>query len=89
MVPLAREAHLAVLMIGYSDPLVRRLASLARPSPPDGCCGSWLAKGLEPMRSIVMPSLSHQTESFERLNKALGLAKGTPWHAVIGANGER
>jgi hypothetical protein len=30
------------------------------------------------MRSIAMPSLSHQTESFERLNKALGLAKGTP-----------
>ena len=30
------------------------------------------------MRSMAMPSLSHQTESFERLNKALGLAKGTP-----------
>jgi hypothetical protein len=27
---------------------------------------------------MAMPSLSHQTESFERLNKALGLAKGTP-----------
>ena len=26
----------------------------------------------------AMPSLSHQTESLERLNKALGLAKGTP-----------
>jgi hypothetical protein len=26
----------------------------------------------------MMPSLSHQTASFERLNKALGLAKGTP-----------
>ena len=25
-----------------------------------------------------MPSLSHHTESFERLNKALGLANGTP-----------
>src|ERR1700750_2968446 len=25
-----------------------------------------------------MPSLSHQTESFERLNNALGLANGTP-----------
>jgi hypothetical protein len=25
-----------------------------------------------------MPSLSHQTESLERLNRALGLAKGTP-----------
>ena len=37
------------------------------------CCG-W--PGL--MRSIVMPSRSHQTESFERLNKALGLAKGMP-----------
>jgi hypothetical protein len=30
------------------------------------------------MRSMVMPSRSHQTESFERLNKAFGLAKGTP-----------
>ncbi len=37
------------------------------------CCG-W--PGL--MRSIAMPSRSHQTESLERLNKALGLAKGTP-----------
>ena len=37
------------------------------------CCG-W--PGL--MRSIAMPSRSHQTESFERLNRALGLAKGTP-----------
>src|SRR6516225_1937035 len=26
----------------------------------------------------LTPSLSHQTESFERLNSALGLAKGTP-----------
>ena len=30
------------------------------------------------MRSMAMPSLSHQTESLERLNRALGLAKGTP-----------
>jgi hypothetical protein len=30
------------------------------------------------MRSIAMPNLSHHTESFERLNKALGLAKGKP-----------
>jgi hypothetical protein len=30
------------------------------------------------MRSIAMPSLSHHTDSLERLNKALGLAKGTP-----------
>jgi hypothetical protein len=37
------------------------------------CCG-W--PGL--IRSIAMPSRSHQTDSFERLNKALGLAKGTP-----------
>ena len=37
------------------------------------CCG-W--PGF--MRSIWMPSLSHQTESFERLNRELGLAKGTP-----------
>ena len=36
------------------------------------CCG-W--PGL--MRSMAMPSLRH-TESFERLNNALGLAKGTP-----------
>ena len=37
------------------------------------CCG-W--PGL--IRSISMPSLSHQTESLERLKRALGLAKGTP-----------
>src|SRR5260221_12586884 len=30
------------------------------------------------MRSMAMPSLSHQTESFERLKRALGPAKGTP-----------
>jgi hypothetical protein len=30
------------------------------------------------MRSMAMPSLSHQTERFEPLNSALGLAKGTP-----------
>lgn len=27
---------------------------------------------------MAMPSLSHHTESFDRLNRALGLAKGTP-----------
>src|SRR5690242_18376661 len=37
------------------------------------CCG---CPGL--MRSIAIPSRSHQTESFERLNSALGLTKGTP-----------
>ena len=36
------------------------------------------ASGLNRMRSIAMPSRSHHTDSFERLNKALGLAKGTP-----------
>ena len=35
------------------------------------------------MRSICMPSLSHQTESFERLNSALGEAKGTPLSVLI------
>jgi hypothetical protein len=30
------------------------------------------------MRSIAMPSRSHHTDGFERLNKAFGLAKGTP-----------
>jgi hypothetical protein len=30
------------------------------------------------MRSMAMPSLSHQTESFEGLNRALGLAKDAP-----------
>ena len=37
------------------------------------CCG---LPGL--MRSIAIPSLSHQTESLDRLKSALGLAKGTP-----------
>ena len=37
-------------------------------------CWGW--PGL--MRSIAMPSRSHQTESLQRLNRALGLAKGTP-----------
>ncbi len=37
------------------------------------CCG---CPGL--VRSISMPSPSHQTESFDRLNKAFGLAQGTP-----------
>ena len=30
------------------------------------------------MRSMAMPRLSHQTDSLERLYRALGLAKGTP-----------
>src|SRR5450755_961645 len=30
------------------------------------------------MRSMAMPRRSHHTESLERLNKALGLANGTP-----------
>ena len=30
------------------------------------------------MRSMAMPSLSHQTASLERLKRPLGLAKGTP-----------
>jgi hypothetical protein len=30
------------------------------------------------MRSMAMPSLSHQTANLERLKRALGLAKGTP-----------
>jgi hypothetical protein len=37
-------------------------------------CRGW--PGL--MRSMAMPSRSHQRESFDRLNKALGLAKGAP-----------
>jgi len=38
------------------------------------------------MRSMAMPSLSHQTESLERLNRALGLGEGD---AVVGADGTR
>jgi hypothetical protein len=49
MVPSAREAHLAVLMIGYSDPLTRRLACLVRPSPPDGWCA--IGRRLQGQRS--------------------------------------
>src|SRR5260370_31168268 len=46
MVPAGREAHLAVLMIGYSDPLTRRLASSARPSPPVAWCAvGWRLQG--------------------------------------------
>src|SRR6266481_8902087 len=46
MVPSVREAHLAVLMIGYSDPLTRRLASSVRPSPPDAWCAvGWRLQG--------------------------------------------
>ena len=37
------------------------------------CCG---LPGL--IRSMSMPSLSHQTDSLDRLKSALGLAKGTP-----------
>ena len=37
------------------------------------CCG-W--PGL--IRSMAMPRRNHQTDSLERLNRALGLAKGTP-----------
>ena len=38
------------------------------------------------MRSIAMPSRSHQTESLERLNEAIGAGEG---HAVVGADGQR
>jgi hypothetical protein len=41
---------------------------------PPFCCGR---PGL--MRSIGMPSLNHQTESLERLNKLFGVAHGTPF----------
>jgi hypothetical protein len=30
------------------------------------------------MRSMATPSLSHHTESLDRLNRPFGLAKGTP-----------
>jgi hypothetical protein len=30
------------------------------------------------MRSIAIPSRNHQTESFDKLNRPFGLAKGTP-----------
>ena len=37
---------MAVLMIGYSGPLTRRLASSARPSPPDAWCAvGWRPQG--------------------------------------------
>jgi hypothetical protein len=32
---------------------------------------------------MAMPSLSHQTDSLERLKRALGLAKGTPLSVLI------
>src|SRR6185437_10805693 len=48
------------------------------------CCG-W--PGL--MRSIAMPSLSHQTESFDRLNSPLGLANGTPLSERIASGSPR
>src|SRR6266581_1864095 len=60
-----------------AEPLGGRVASFLRVrcmrSWRPFCCG-W--PGL--MRSMAMPSRSHQTESFERLNRAFGLAKGTP-----------
>ena len=37
-------------------------------------CWGWPGR----MRSMLMPSRSHQTESLERLNRPLGEAKGTP-----------
>ena len=46
-------------------------------------CWGW--PGL--MRSMAMPSLSHQTESLERLNRPLGLAKGTPLSERIAGAG--
>ena len=36
------------------------------------------------MRSMATPRRNHQTDSLERLNKALGLAKGD---AVVGSDG--
>lgn len=44
------------------------------------CCG---LPGL--MRSMAMPSLSQKTESLDRLNRAFGLAKGTPLSVRIAA----
>jgi phosphoribosylcarboxyaminoimidazole (NCAIR) mutase len=38
------------------------------------------------MRSIAIPSLSHQTEGFDKLNSALGLAKGTVVEAMAIGN---
>ncbi len=41
------------------------------------------------MRSMPMPSRSHQTESLERLNRALGLANGTPLSDRMAAGSPR
>ena len=41
------------------------------------------------MRSIAMPSLSHQTESLERLNKPFGLPKGTPLSDLMACGSPR
>jgi len=35
------------------------------------------------MRSMAMPSLSHHTESFDRLNRDMGLENGTPLSVLI------
>ena len=59
---------------------IRRAESMSRDPANAGALAFKRVGGSLPglMRSIAMPSLSHQTESLERLNKALGLAKGTP-----------
>jgi transposase InsO family protein len=36
------------------------------------------------MRSMLMPRRNHHTDSLERLNRALGLAKGTPLQRARG-----
>lgn len=51
-----------------------------------GCMRSWrpFCCGLPGLiRSMSMPSLSHHTDNRERLNSALGLAKGTPLSVLI------
>ena len=76
LIELAHESVETLLLLQAIEP-GRTVASFLRVrcmrSWRPFCCG---CPGL--MRSIVMPSRSHHTESFERLNKALGLAKGTP-----------
>src|SRR5204863_3182614 len=73
----SHATHTVVRTCEYPERRVRRQRARYQPSFGLGSCAIVLSvTGL--MRSMAMPSLSHHTESFEILNRALGLAKGTP-----------
>src|SRR3984893_7213176 len=80
MRPLVVVAFNEVIELGLllQEVFAGRLGGLQLQGQMHTLVSSVLLRMARVMRSISMPSLSHQTESLERLKREFGLAKGTP-----------